>query len=293
MLGEISGLACALCWAVSSIATKSLAGKFEPLILNLLRCLGASLLLWMVIPFFPGYQGIMQAPRMSVFLLVLSAISGISVGDTIYIRGLRLMRVTLAFPLAQTSMPVLTLMAAVLFLNEKITWMMGLGTALVLIGISFNASSLGQSRAGISMGERKALGIALVLLAACLWAVSVSLLKIGLAGISLILANGIRLPVASAALVSVFLFQKAPAARGKMEGRDLALALGTGALSFGIGGILFLLSIHYAGVGKAAVLTSCGPLFGLPLSVWMLNERVTGQTIVGTILAAIGIFLIF
>ncbi len=293
MIGEISGLACALCWALSSIATKSLAGKFEPLVLNLLRCLGASFMLWALIPFFPGLQDLSKVPPLSAVLLTLSAVLGISVGDTIYIRGLKLIRVTLAFPIAQTSMPVLTLAAAVLFLDEKITWTMALGTALVLTGISLNAVSLGGSRAGIPALEKKGLGVALVLLAACFWAVSVSFLKIALTGVNLILANGIRFPMAALALLSVLLFQKPGGPRTKMELGNLALAAGTGILAFGIGGILFLLSIHYAGVGKAAVLTSCAPILALPLSVWMLKERVTAQTIGGTILAAIGIALIF
>ncbi len=278
MIGEISGLACALCWALSSIGTKSLAGKFEPLVLNLLRCVGASLILWAVIPFFPGIQALGEAPGVSVILLIVSAVMGISIGDTIYIRGLRLIRVTLAFPLAQTSMPLLTLFAAVLFLDEKISWAMALGTGCILIGISVNAVSLGRNRAGVPVAEKKGLGIALVFLAACFWAVSVSLLKISLAGLNLILANGIRLPVAALALVSVLLFQKPFPTRAKLEPGNLALAVATGVLSFGIGGILFLMSIHYAGVGKAAVLTSCGPLFGLPLSIWVLKERVTAHS---------------
>jgi drug/metabolite transporter (DMT)-like permease len=39
LIGKINALGCALCWAVSSTLTKSLGGKFDPMSLNLLRCL--------------------------------------------------------------------------------------------------------------------------------------------------------------------------------------------------------------------------------------------------------------
>ncbi len=107
MSGEIRALACALCWAVSSILTKSVAGKFDPLRLNLLRCLAASVVLWSIIPFSPGAHALSQAPWAALLYLVLSALIGISAGDTIYIKGLKLIKGSLAFPIAQSAMPLL------------------------------------------------------------------------------------------------------------------------------------------------------------------------------------------
>jgi drug/metabolite transporter (DMT)-like permease len=66
----------------------------------------------------------------------------------------------------------------------------------------------------------------------------------------------------------------------------------TGALSFGLGGFLFLVAIQYAGAGKAAVLTSCAPLFGLPLSIFCLKEKVTARILWGTSLVVAGIFFL-
>lgn len=291
MIGEISALGCALCWAVSSTLTKSLAGKFEPLTFNLLRCLAASVVFWSIIPFSPGTQVLTKVPQAALIYLMLSSLIGIAVGDTIYLRALKLINVTVAFPIAQSAMPLLTLIAAVLFLGEPITWSLSLGTALVLVGVYLIATPGRGPRPPLVVSplERKGLGIGLMLIASALWAISISFLKLGLQGVSLILANGLRLPVASMALMILILFQKSNHQPTKLHFRDLALGAVTGIVAFGLGGLLFLQAISYSGAGKATVLTSSAPLFGLPLSMTLLKERVTVRIVAGTLLVVSGI----
>ncbi|MBI5968004.1 MAG: DMT family transporter [Deltaproteobacteria bacterium] len=291
MIGEISALGCALCWAVSSTLTKSLAAKFGAMSLNLIRCLAASVVFWGIIPFSPGTQALSQAPGTALLYLMLSALIGISVGDTIYIKGLRLINVTLAFPIAQSAMPLLTLAAAVLFLGEPISWSLALGTALVLVGIYLIAAPEGRGRLPflVTLPEKKGMGIGFVLIASLLWAISISFLKVGLQEVNLILANGVRLPVAAFALIFLILFQKSPHPPIRANIPNVALAAMTGILAFGLGGILFLQAIRYAGAGKATVLTSCAPLFGLPISVFFLKERVTMRIAAGTFFLVSGI----
>ncbi|MDI6754242.1 MAG: DMT family transporter [Thermodesulfobacteriota bacterium] len=291
MIGEISALGCALCWAASSTLTKSLAGKFNPLNLNLLRCAAASILLWGIIPFTPGTQALVQAPGVSLLFLALSALIGIAVGDTLYIRGLRLINVTLAFPISQSAMPLFTLAVAIIFLGEEITWSLSLGTGLVLGGI-YLITEPGWRRRHPQTNppaENRRTGISLVICASLLWAISISLLKVGLQGVSLILANGVRLPLAVLVLLFLILFQKPLPQPTTPKFRDVALVAITGLLGFGLGGILFLQAILYSGAAKATVLTSAAPLFGLPLSLLFLKERVTGSVIAGTVLGVLGI----
>jgi DME family drug/metabolite transporter len=294
LTGEISALGCAFTWALSSVFTKSLAPRFRPLTLNLLRCLGASMFLWVLIPFYPGIQSLYQAPAASVLFLVISAVLGICLGDTIYIQGLKMIDISLAFPLAQSSMPVLTLIAAVLFLGERMTWSLAVGTALVMGGIYLIAVPPGSPSASpfSPTHGRKGMGISLILMASVLWAISISLLKLGLQGVHLVVANGIRLPLACLVLVPLALGQRQADLSPNPEGREIFLAGITGVLSFGLGGFLFLLAIQYAGAGKAAVLTSCAPLFGLPLSALYLKERVTARVQGGTALVVAGIFFL-
>jgi DME family drug/metabolite transporter len=294
LTGEISALGCAFTWALSSVLTKALAPRFHPLTLNLLRCLGASIALWALIPFYPGVQSLFQAPPASVLFLVISALLGICLGDTIYIKGLKMINVTLAFPLAQSSMPVFTLIAAVLFLGERMSWSLAAGTALVIGGIYLIAVPRGPAPASpfSPAHQRKGMGIGLILIASILWTISISLLKLGLQGVNLVMANGIRLPVACLLLIPLAFGRKQADLSSKPAAREIFLGAISGALSFGLGGFLFLVAIQYAGAGKAAVLTSSAPLFGLPLSALYLKERVTARVRGGTGLVVAGIFFL-
>ena len=296
MTGEISALGCAFTWALSSVFTKSLAPKFHPLTLNLLRCAGASIVLWGLIPFHPGVPSLFQAPSISLLYLGGSALVGICLGDTIYIKALNLINANLAFPLAQASMPLFTLAAAVLFLGERMTWTLGLGAALIIGGgylIATPERPQTPSRL-VPPSPKKGLGIGLILVASVCWSVSIALLKLGLEGMNLILANGVRLPLAAGVLALLAGNKWREETRSSQPGfREMSLGAFSGALSFGLGGILFLLAIQHAGAGKAAVLTSSGPLFGLPLSALYLKERATARILWGTGLVVAGIvFLI-
>lgn len=294
MIGEICALACALCWAVTSVLTKSLAGRIEPLTLNFIRCLGAALFLWLLIPFYPGTGGLSHIPPATLLLLVFSALLGMSVGDTLYIRGLKLIQVTLAFPLAQSATPLLTVCAAFLFLGEDFSPLFLGGTFLVLLGIYLVAVAKGATlRSFRAPLEKRGTGIGLILIASLFWTVSIAFLKMGLQNTDPFLANGIRLPVSALALMPLaFLEKAAPAAAAGSPWPLWLLGAFSGVLAFGVGGALFLTAVQQAGAGKAMVLTSCAPLFGLPISLFFLKERVTSRIVVGTILMVMGVAFI-
>jgi len=188
----------------------------------------------------------------------------------------------------------LALCAAVLFLGETITWSLALGTALVLVGIYLIIGLGAGNRLPLAVPTtgKKEMGIGLILIAFLLWAISISLLKLGLQEVRLILANGVRMLVASLALMILILFQKSVPQPTGLHIHDMAVGAVSGILAFGLGGLLFLQVILYAGAAKATVLTSSAPLFGLPLSLVFLKERVTVRIATGTVLVVLGIVFI-
>ncbi len=295
MAGEICALACALCWAVSSVLTKSLSGKMEPLTLNFIRCLGATFFLWTLIPFHPGFAEVFRLRAATLLFLVFSALLGMSVGDTLYIRALRRIRVTLAFPIAQAATPLLTVGAAFLFLGEEFTRSFLVGTFLVLAGMYGMAVPEGPALRSLSAGrETRRRGIGLILAASLFWTASIALLKIGLKEAEPLLANGIRLPVSALVLLPLAVREKSdPPGPRKIPPRLWLLGSFSGILGFGIGGALFLTAIQQAGAGKAMVLTGCAPLFGLPISLFFLKERVSPRIVAGTVLMVVGVGCIF
>jgi drug/metabolite transporter (DMT)-like permease len=295
LIGEISALGAALCWAISSAMTKSLSGGVEPLSLNFIRCTGAALILWAILPFYPGLDGFRLVPAGAFFYLVISALLGMSIGDTLYIRGLRLIKITLAFPIAQAATPLLTVLVSVFFLAEEITKGFILGTALILSGIYLVAVPEGMTvrSLGPPLGKRGT-GIGLILIASLFWTGSIAFLKLGLQKVDPFLANGLRLPFSSLALLPWVFFEKSfTSESGSSKASLVFLGVLTGFLAFGLGGLLFLTAIQNAGAGKAIVLTSCAPLMGLPISVAFLKERVTRRILAGTTLVVVGMILVF
>ncbi len=196
MSGEICALGRRFCWAMSSTLTKSLTGKFQPVNLNLLRCLAASIFFWMIIPFYPGTKALTQTPLTPLLYLILSAVIGIAVGGHPLLQrsdvdrchpGVSPGSICHAPHDFGRSRPILR------------------GTHYLVVGPGYSFSSRrnlpdhypqGKTRLLLKgrIFEKREVGISLILLAASLWTIAISLLKVGLQRVNLILANGIRLP---------------------------------------------------------------------------------------------------
>jgi drug/metabolite transporter (DMT)-like permease len=59
-----------------------------------------------------------------------------------------------------------------------------------------------------------------------------------------------------------------------------------------VGVWLSLIAIKYARIGIAATLMSTTPIILIPISYWMFKEKITFQTIIGTIIAVTGVAIL-
>jgi drug/metabolite transporter (DMT)-like permease len=122
MLGVFIALGASLAWAGSSILLKYLSTRIDAIAVNTLRLwVGMAALILLVLV--SGRAGdIVHTPLLPVLLVVASGILSNAIGDTIYIRSLSYLDVSIAYPISQSAFPVLTLIAAFLFLSESFTW---------------------------------------------------------------------------------------------------------------------------------------------------------------------------
>ena len=128
-----------------------------------------------------------------------------AIGDTIYIKSVALLDVSIAFPLSQCAFILLAILAAILFLGEKFTWITMAGAVLVIIGIYLMTSSrVGRRRAG---GNRpiNPKGLLFILIAILAWTGATILLKIGVTGVDPFIAAGLR--ISTSAIVLLFFLQ--------------------------------------------------------------------------------------
>ena len=266
MIGEISALSSTL--AIASSAVISIIGRITELA---------------------------QIPLLLMGLMAASTLIGLAVGDTLYLRVMNLVEVSKLFPAVRGSQILFTMFVAALVFGEEVTWATGLGAILVMGGVylaAFARTEDTPSTQAQPVAIRKWLPMAVI--AGLCWTTSFSFMKVVLEDIDPIIANSFRLPIAS--LLLTFLVLRS----GQRESlkiteyglRTLGLVSASGILSYGIGVLLELNAIRYAGIAKATILTSWTPLFVLALSALFLRERLTLRLGFGTLLCSGGTALL-
>lgn len=294
MMGAVYALSAALSWAGTSAILKSLTTRIDALSLNTLRLCAASLLLLAVILLSGRGAELVNTPLIPLLYLIIPGIISLAIGDTIYIKSLSYLQVSQAFPIAQCSNPVFTMFLAVSLLGESFTWVTGLGTFFVLLGIYLITST--RRTPGINSTPRRirGKGIVLALTAGATWAVAAVTLKLGVMKMDPLVATATR--ISSAAIV-LLPFALSRSKRGALQlrkygSRSLALALTSGFIDYGVGMVFFIIAIQLVGAGKAVVLSATSPLFLLPFSVFILKEKLTRLNLIGIFTGVTGICLV-
>jgi drug/metabolite transporter (DMT)-like permease len=290
MLGVIIALVASLAWAGSSTLLKYLSSRIDAISVNTMRLWVGSIALVALVIISGRAGDILKAPIIPVLMVVASGILSNTAGDTIYIRSLSYLDVSISYPISQSAFPVLTLIVAIFFLNETFTWLNILGAVFVISGILMIVRNNRQVITHKNMGK----GVVLSLIAAVLWAAGSITLKIGLTQVDTFIAATIRVLV-SATLLTTIAFGRPASDRLKLSTygtRNLVLVASAGLLTYGVGAIGYVTAIHLIGAGKTVLLSASAPVFLLPMSVLILKERLSMVALTGVFIAVAGICLV-
>ena len=227
----------------------------------------------------------------TICLLSLSVILGGVIGDTIYLISQERIGVSYAFPIS-TSYPILTYFFTVFFLSEPPLLVRFFGVIIAVIGVIL-ISREQQNEPNITGDISKAdlLGIFLAIMTSILYAAGSTILQIGVQDIDPITGNFVRVLVGSFAfvpLVSVAI-QGGMSLPTKHAMKIVGIA---GFFGMGIGSLLYVASVKYAGATVMSVISSTAPLFAVPISVFYLKERLTKKAVLGITLTLVGIILV-
>ncbi len=286
LLGISAALGSAASWALGSILFKKLGESISSLAMTLAKG-GLSIVLLAAALGLVGFESIGYEP---LFLLVVSGLLGIAVGDTCFFEALQDLgphAVVLLMMLGQ----VLTVVFAVIFLGETPAPIIWFGIALVMSGIGI---VLYASISGVRKGSGRR-GLAFGLMSAVSMSVSIIIAKKALDSVSALQATFIRM---AAGTLGVFVFGMATGRVGKwmLPFKDTKLlqlfVVSVCVITFG-GFWLSIVAIKYTDVSIANTLNSTEPLFILPLAVIFLKEKITVRAIAGTVVAILGILLIY
>jgi len=292
--GELAALVTAILWAIAGTMLKPLSGRFHPLVLNQIRCLAATSLFAILLIANGGFMLLSLVPLRSAILAIAGTFIGIGIGESLFILSLRYIDISRAYPISSCAYPLITAIIAFFALNEQLSGIALIGVFLVLAGIYFVAFPSGPLLARISMhSPKERRGLFLLLLTIIAWGVSVVLIKLGTEGLEMPLANFIRFGGTVVLLIPLTVVPWLRFRQNNSGWRNLGMAGLSGFISFGIGGVFFLLALKETGAAMTSVLSSTSPLFLVALAVLFLKEKVTPKLVLGVIMSVLGISLVF
>ena len=131
-LGGFAALGSAFCWAVSAVLFQQLGNNFSAVAMNLVKGVVAIVFIGLILlPF-----GFAEISDDAFFLLAMSGLIGICLGDTLYFLTINRLgsRLTL---LVGSLIPVATALFAMTMLGEHITVNAAVGLVLTIVGVSY------------------------------------------------------------------------------------------------------------------------------------------------------------
>jgi drug/metabolite transporter (DMT)-like permease len=287
LLGSIAGLGAALAWAANGLLIRAHSAAMHAVTINALRCTVAGVAFLVAWPFVSDRAPI---PPLAWLFLGASMIVGLGIGDSLYFEAIKRIGVARAMPISM-GYPVLAALGAVVVLHEPLGPLALAGMVLTLGGVYLVAMPKRATSSPAHSVDGYRRGVLLAAIAALGWSVSTLLLRPTLELVDVPTASAIRVPLVAALLWMFAMRGRVLPARRHLHGRGLVAILATGAVTVAAT-LLFLQSVALAGAGRAAVLTATSPLFGVPVSVWLLGEPGSSRLAVGTGCSVIGVALL-
>ena len=290
-IGEISAIATAFCWSITSYAFTNVSRRIGALQVNIDRMALASIMLFIIISVF-GISLTLTFNQISN--LVISAVLGLVLGDSFLFKSFQLIGARLGI-IIMASVPILSSILAFLFLDEIISFLGMFGMLLTIAGILIvvlekksDENNISINKIGILYGFLGALGQATGLIFARYAFQAGDLNGFAASFIRLFSASLIILPLAA-----IFRKYKNPISIYLKDSYSMKVIL-IGTVFGPVLGITgSLIAIEYAKVGIASTLMATMPIIMLPISRFYFKEKLDWKAIIGAFVAVIGATIIF
>jgi len=206
-------------------------------------------------------------------------------GNILYVGALKYGNFSIVFPLVRSS-PLFVLVLAVLLLKERITAPLLLSTLLILLGVILVSGVWLRKRAqqppAGNRGVFLALGISVIDAA---WIVASK------ATVHRVSPNALAFTQVSAYLLVSFVLALVFSRLQVVSRRQVALACGSGFLSWGIGDVIYLLALREVPAILAGLLSGTGILFSVAIGSLFFREELRREHIAGACLLVAGVTL--
>ena len=297
-MGEIAAILTAICWGLSSIFFTATIREVGPIPVNRVRLLFAVPLLVITHTLLTGQLFPIHAEPYRWLWFGLSGIIGLVIGDTLLFASYTLIGNRLG-TLLMASVPVMSSLAAFLFLGETLDLFSMLGILICVAGISLVVLERGNVNGhGNTLEKRRFwLGVLAGLGGALGQAIGLVMAKQGLGGdFPAISGTLIRMLAAMLFIwaITIFMGQTHQTLQKVFSSFKLVRNIFGGSLVGPFIGVwLSQIAIQHTSVGIASTLMALTPIFLLPVAKWYYQETVSSRAMLGTVIALAGVAIIF
>lgn len=292
LIGEIFALATAFLWAFTSILFTEATNKIGTLMLNFLRLALASILIFLTLII---VEDIVFPNNYQLLMLSISGIIGLIIGDTFLFKSYTVNGPRIS-SLIMSINPAVGAIAAYYIFNEDLSlWAIG-GMLLTIIGISI--VTLSKKEQSNLIFKPNKIGYFYAFIAALCQAFGLIFVRFAMndSAISPLTSSFIRNSVATLLFIPILILfnkWKNPINTLKNDSRTLkSLFIGT-IIGPYLGITLSLYAVAYTKIGIASAIMSFTPILLLPLSVIFYKEKLSKSSILGAVIAVLGVGLLF
>lgn len=292
--GELAALATALCWTCSSLLFEGVTRRIGVFAVNFLKLPLALLLLAPPLLLVRGHLLPAAIPGSALAYLIPSALVGYVVGDLFLFEAFRTVGARISF-VVMSLVPLLAALVAFLFFREALSALALLAMALAVGGILLvRLGKTGGGHAAHQAGFTR--GLLFAAIAALCQALGFVLSRQGmLAGVDPFSASIVRLVAGMGGMVVAVTAARRwreVGAACRMSGVRLRLS---GAVLCGptLGVAFAMLALSRTASGIASTLIGLTPVLIIPVSIFVLRERVHAAEVAGALLAVGGVALFF
>lgn len=292
-LGEIYALITAVFWTITAVCFELAGKKIGSLSVNYIRLVIAFVFISLFTTFSRGMILPVDATIDTWIWLSISGLIGFVVGDLFLFQayleiGSRISMLIMAL------VPPITALLGFITMKEMISLSGFLGMLVTITGIFVVV--LVKNPEGNNFKFSKSIkGLTYAFIGALGQSVGLIFSKIGMGDYDPFAATQIRIISGIIGFTIVFFFwKKWDKLKEAIKNKDVAKFLLIGSLFGPFLGVSFsLLAIKYTTTGISSTITSIVPVLIIPLSIFILKEKVSPKEMIGAIISVIGVSILF
>ena len=267
-------------WGSNFVFGKMLVQDFSPALLTMLRLLFIVLFLIGLSSYKKHFKRVNKSDLLAVFFL---GIIGVFINQWSFFVGLQTADPTTSALILATT-PILTSVLAAIFLKEKLTIRMLLGSIVAIIGIYFVVAKGNLSSLHIDKGL---FWIVITMMTFAIMIIMTRLLSHRIDPLTITLYSNVVGLIVS--IPFAFLLDTPLQISSKMS--DWSFLIGTAVVVHGIATLIWNNNIRHVDASKASILSNLEPFVAMIMGLILLYKPITGAEILGSLFIVGGVVL--